>query len=394
MKCIPFVICILSQVWLIAVAAPTLSPTVGPSFAPTPIPASVTQLPLSADPIAKHQLVVVPAGGNHVIQLTFYDPATTRQQFQIVSTPETGTLYQLSQVFSNYGYEPKAGTKIFNATSAAVTGSKNRVYYSRPSPDTAGVNKWGSFDFKVVRQTDSIPSYVSTVTLVPPSGNIVGSNFLLSDEGWTVTGNKAQSSRPSHERYTRGALLSFYISGTDDVINVDSSTSPDQSLWYFEAPKTYYGNQGIAYGGSLSFTIAAFSGDFSSLNDKSTNIVELECESCDGPIRKGIRLGFSMAALMKSPGGMFNGDAKRISIPLNEFSGWLKDSQDVLVPWYKVSQCDIIQVLSRLSKIRILGDYTTWYETVAIDNVQISNTKGSLPLCAMETPDASICTCA
>eukprot|EP01033_Poteriospumella_lacustris_P006759 gene6759-4874_t len=101
-----------------------------------------------------------------------------------------------------------------------------------------------------------------------------------------------------------------------------------------------------------------------------------------------------MAALMKSPGGMFNGDAKRISIPLNEFSGWLKDSQDVLVPWYKVSQCDIIQVLSRLSKIRILGDYTTWYETVAIDNVQISNTKGSLPLCAMETPDASICTCA
>ena len=64
--------------WLIAVAAPTLSPTAGPSFAPTPIPASVTQLPLSADPIAKHQLVVVPAGGNHVIQLTFYDPATTR----------------------------------------------------------------------------------------------------------------------------------------------------------------------------------------------------------------------------------------------------------------------------------------------------------------------------
>lgn len=249
------------------------------------------------------------------------------------------------------------------------------------------IQQWGSFDFKVVRQTDSIPSYVSTVTLVPPSGNIVGSNFLLSDEGWTVTGNKAQSSRPSHERYTRGALLSFYISGTDDVINVDSSTSPDQSLWYFEAPKTYYGNQGIAYGGSLSFTIAAFSGDFSSLNDKSTNIVELECESCDGPIRKGIRLGFSMAALMKSPGGMFNGDAKRISIPLNEFSGWLKDSQDVLVPWYKVSQCDIIQVLSRLSKIRILGDYTTWYETVAIDNVQISNTKGTrcslffTPLC-------------
>lgn len=191
-----------------------------------------------------------------------------------------------------------------------------------------------------------------------------------------ITGNKAAVSRPSYERFTRGALLSYYITGTDDLINVDSSSSPDRSLWYFEAPPKYYGNLGISYGGSLSFTIAAFSGDFSSLNAMTANVVELECESCDGPIRKGIRLGFSMAALSASPNGMFNGNAMKIVLPLHENAGWLKDSQDVLVPWYKTSQCDIIQVLSRLSKIRILGDYTTWYETVAIDNVQFSNTKG------------------
>jgi len=284
--------------------------------------------------------------------------------------------------------------KIQNGTETEVTGSSNRVYYSRPSHDVAGVNKWGSFNFKVVRQTDHIPSLWATVTLVPPSGNLVGSNFLLCDEGWTITGNKALVGRPSHERFTRGSLLSYYISGADDLINVASSTSPDNSLWYFEAPSRFHGNQGIAYGGFLSFSIAAFSGDFSSLNAMSTNVVELECETCVGPIRQGIRLGFSLSALAVSPNGMFKGGAMKIVIPLNENAGWLKDSQDVLVPWYKTSQCDIIQVLSRLSKIRILGDYTTWYETVAIDNVQFSNTKGSLPVCAMERPDASICTCA
>lgn len=240
--------------------------------------------------------------------------------------------------------------------------------------------QWGSFNFKVVRQTDHIPSLWATVTLVPPSGNLVGSNFLLSDESWIITGNKALVGRPSHERFTRGSLLSYYISGADDLINVASSTSPDNSLWYFEAPSRFHGNQGIAYGGFLSFSIAAFSGDFSSLNAMSTNVVELECETCVGPIRQGIRLGFSLSALAASPNGMFKGGAMKIVIPLNENAGWLKDSQDVLVSWYKTSQCDIIQVLSRLSKIRILGDYTTWYETVAIDNVQFSNAKGKLSL--------------
>lgn len=368
--------------------------SVVPTFSPTPIPSYVQELPMGGDPIAKHQLVVVPPGGSQVIQLTFYDPATTRQSFFVMTTPESGSLYQLSHVFSKYGYEPKNGAKIQNGTSAEVTGSNNRVFYTRPNPDSAGVNKWGSFEFKVVRQTDHIPSNWATVTLVPPSGNIIGSNFLLGNEDWVITGNKAAVSRPSYERFTRGALLSYYITGTDDLINVDSSSSPDRSLWYFEAPSKYYGNLGISYGGYLSFTIAAFSGDFSSLNAMTANVVELECESCDGPIRKGIRLGFSMAALSASPNGMFNGNAMKIVLPLHENAGWLKDSQDVLVPWYKTTQCDIIQVLSRLSKIRILGDYTTWYETVAIDNVQFSNTKGSLPVCAMEKPDASICTCA
>mmetsp|Transcript_4536 Transcript_4536/g.7394 ORF Transcript_4536/g.7394 Transcript_4536/m.7394 type:complete len:88 (+) Transcript_4536:172-435(+) len=86
----------------------------------------------------------------------------------------------------------------------------------------------------------------------------------------------------------------------------------------------------------------------------------------------------------------------RVSIPLKEGTqtGWIKDPQNSLVSWIPASQCDLIQVLSRLTKISILGDWTTWQESVALDDVKLVNTKGQLPLCAMSRPDASICSCA
>jgi hypothetical protein len=58
----------------------------------------------------------------------------------VTSLPSSGTLSQLSQVFSNYGYEPKNGM-VIQAVPTNVTGSNNRVYYARPSPDQAGINK-------------------------------------------------------------------------------------------------------------------------------------------------------------------------------------------------------------------------------------------------------------
>lgn len=227
-----------------------------------------------------------------------------------------------------------------------------------------------------MRESDGAQSELGTVTLVPPSGNIVGSNFLVSDESWTISGNKALSMTPTFEKYSRGALLNYYIVGTDDIINVPQANGLDKSLWYFEAPSKFYGNLGISYGGNLQFTIGSFSGDFSRLNDLSSNVVILECEECVGPVGKGITLGYTMATLFKSPNGVFDGTPKKISIQLTENGGWLKDPQNTLKAWYKPSKCDVIQVLSRLSKIRILGDWTSWYETVAIDNIQISNTKG------------------
>ncbi len=107
-------------------------------------------------------------------------------------------------------------------------------------------------------------------------------------------------------------------------------------------------------------------------------MVLLECALCQGPVSRGVTLGFSMAALRTSSSGVFTGSTKRFSIPLLEglTVGWKKDSQNSLVEWTTASQCDVIQVLSRLSRVRILGDWTTLQETVALDDVSIVNLKG------------------
>mmetsp|Transcript_4538 Transcript_4538/g.7400 ORF Transcript_4538/g.7400 Transcript_4538/m.7400 type:complete len:206 (+) Transcript_4538:713-1330(+) len=204
------------------------------------------------------------------------------------------------------------------------------------------------------------------------------------------------SSSVTYEPYSRGAMLNHYILGADDKINVQQSGATDQSLWYFVAPSKFLGNLGIAYGGSLQFTMSSFSGDFSTSNGGDTAVVLLECAECEGPVSTGITLAYPLSALTNSPNGAFKGKPMRVSIPLKEGTqtGWIKDPQNSLVSWIPASQCDLIQVLSRLTKISILGDWTTWQESVALDDVKLVNTKGQLPLCAMSRPDASICSCA
>lgn len=343
-----------------------------------------TSVVAADQPIALHQLVEVGVAGDAVIRLTGYDYDGDQLTYTIIEPPKSGKLYQLSQVFSSYGYNPKAGVQIISSDTV-VTGSNDRVYYKRPSPDAASNGKWDTFTFIV--HDGRTKSLVATVTIVPPGGQMVGSDFLLSNENWMISGNKALM--PSiYEPFSRGAMLNHYILGSDDKINVQKPGGADASLWYFDAPSKFMGNQGIAYGGSLRFTLSGFSGDFKSSNADS-HLVELECSTCIGPIGKGIMLVFPISAAQ----GVFSGSTMSFTIPLQEDKGWLKDPQNSLAVWKSPSKCDLIQVLSRLSSLRILGDWTTWYETVAIDNVGIFNAKGMLPLCSLQRPDASVCSC-
>ena len=120
-------------------AFPTYNPTPVPTARPTVVaPPTATSLQAAAGIIAQHQLIVVEPSGNTVIKLKFYDGSTTDFKFGIQTLPQSGSLYQLSQVYSNYGYEPKHGQQITSKDKeTVVTGSNNRVYYTRPKPDVA-----------------------------------------------------------------------------------------------------------------------------------------------------------------------------------------------------------------------------------------------------------------
>lgn len=367
-------------------------------------------------PIAMHQLIAVDTAGNAVIRLKGWDNTNPKMTYTLRSLPATGQLYQLSQVYSSHGIEPKAGVSLTKHSRTNVpvnvTGSNNRVYYTRPSPDVATVNRFDTFTYTV--HNGEMLSYTGTVTIVPATtGALIGSDFLLSAEDWTIVGNKASTALPAqYEPYSRGRSLNHYIVGSDDSIHtttaISSSTGhakTDASLWFFHAPMRYYSNYGIAYMGTLSFTIAGFSGDFTALNNPATtSVVELECATCVGPVTRGIKLVYRLSTLLAkqklNTGG--GAAATTFTIDLTETAGWVKDTQNTLLSdWSAPSQCDMLQVLSGLSSMNILGDWTAWYETTALDNVAIrGNTKyaaqhgdRTVPLCGMVRPDASVCTC-
>jgi len=342
--------------------------------------------------IAKHQLVQVGPGGEIVIRLDHFDDSDAASvtpselTFKVESVPSDGWLYQLSSVYSKHGYEPKVGTLI-KAGSTIVTGSDHRIIYKRPLPDSEKVGQWDSFVFTVSNGRET--SNLATVTVVPKSGAISGSDFLLGPEGWTVVGNRAAQSAVTFEAFSRDRNLNHYILSSDDKIDVQAANADDTSLWYFNSPTKFLGDMGIAYNGALQFTMSAFSGDFDKSNGGSSPVVKLYCASCEGPVGPGITLVYPRSALKTS----FNGGTTQITISLNENAGWLKDPQNSLVAWMPPSKCDIIQVLFRLSGMQILGDWTTWHESVALDNVVVVNTRSYLPVCAQSRPDASVCTC-
>lgn len=122
-------------------------------------------------------------------------------------------------------------------------------------------HQWDIVEFTVL--SGKVESYVGYITFAPPTGVLMGSNFLTSNEDWTIVGNK-ELSDAVFEKKSRGLLLSNYIYGFDDEIYL--SDGVDVDLWYFNAPSKFLGNFGIAYGGSISFTLSSFSGNFATLN--------------------------------------------------------------------------------------------------------------------------------
>lgn len=329
--------------------------------------------------IAMPQTVVSDGDGN-MIRLKGANPCGNKLTYVITELPTYGAIYQLSQVFNLHGYNPISGKQITDKHTV-VDWSSNRVYYVATTRRSVRLLS-DAFSFMITDGKNK--SFDGTVTIVDKSGTIVGSDFLTGDEGWTIIGNSGAVSVPKFEPFNRGKSFNYYIYAKDDIINHSKFGEQDKSLWYFNAPAKFLGNKSAAYGGHISFSIGMFAGDIASLS-KGINLVELECKECG--YNTGIRLAHRFSKIH------FKHAIAHFKIELLETTNWLKDPQDSLKQWSAPSRCEFIQVLSRLSGLRILGDITTWYETVAIDNVFLSNNKNNVPACAMIRPDASICTC-
>lgn len=328
-------------------------------------------------PIAPMMYVRVEKGTEVVLRLAGYDRDGGKLTARITALPESGTLYQLSQVFSDYGYNPKRGAAIKSVAGAGevVTGSKNRLVYTPPANTNPPPGKWARFTYTIHDgTTESEPGYV---WLVPPHGNIVASGFSTSKDGWHIMGNGARAAAKadgglSFEAYSRG-LLNHYVLGTDAEIHVNSVTKDDDSRWYFHAPAKFLGNHVIAYGGEMKFSFASASGDFSpaNLNSKAA-VVVLDCASCARGA--GIRLAVFADKMLP-----LDGTTRSVSIKLTE-DRWLKDPKNTLLEWQAPTNCEMVEVLSGLTGVKILGDHTRWYESIALDDVVYTHGNNEVPV--------------
>ncbi|RQM24847.1 hypothetical protein B5M09_006064 [Aphanomyces astaci] len=178
--------------------------------------------------------------------------------------------------------------------------------------------------------------------------------------------------------FTTRQLRKLVVKPTEAVIQTQPTSTDDAQLWYFTAPSKFLGNQWATYGGTLTFTLSASEGDFSSssnLNTPATTpLVILECATCN--LNAGVRLAWPQTL---SPA--FTGPAQTFSIPLSETAGWVTDPKNTLLPWTPPSQCVLMEVLSKLSGVSILGDFTRRSETVALDAVVLSHGPGQPLAC-------------
>jgi hypothetical protein len=379
-------------------------------------------------PVAPPVVVFAGRGEEVVIRLPGYSSSGRAMTTTILSTPTSftsaagagapspasatsaGQLHELSQLFVTQGLQPRRG-RALAAPQPVPQAHGNRVLFvGPPSPPPPGA--WGTFTYRVADGAHA--SGTGVVFVIPPHKRLAYSDFRADTDGWRVAtggssapssslsagGGAGAASAPatlSREAFSRG-LLSQYLVGTDARVASTGMRSAaltptaggalggssasgggaagrgtpgrgDASLWYFVAPSHFLGNKVAAYGGSLTFVAGSLAGDFSNPSALTSHagaapLITLECNGCAGGL--GIRLGY----FPSDAASLLDGKTKKFSIPLTA-SAWLRDPRNSLARWAPVSDCEFVRVLEGLSGLAILGDWTSWYETVAIDDVAL-----------------------
>jgi hypothetical protein len=327
---------------------------------------------------------------NSLVEMTLRGHSTVGRKMvaTIVSLPAQGKLYHLSQPYSKYGgSHPKyeASTEI-TSPNTQVTDQLNRVIYVPPRGMAEPNGKWASFLYKVV-DSKGETSYVGQVDLIPPANVLVGSDFSTNIDGWVIRSNGANAAPPAHEPSRQGPLNNF-VHAQDLLIDQGAGQTSDMEPWKFCVPAKFKGNYELAYGGTLEFTLGSFSGDFSKLNDMRESVV-LECKTCN--LNNGMRFVQKNLA--------FDGKVTKFNLKLDESAaaGWLKDpnNQNTLNWQPPASACEMVEMLSSLSEICILGDHTKWYESIGLDSVTLTaGPSNSIPHQCLCTNPGTQCTTA
>jgi len=178
--------------------------------------------------------------------------------------------------------------------------------------------------------------------------------FYLNNEGWNITGYK--NSAAIFMPYSLDGLMSNFIVGKDDVINVDSKNKDDRNLWFFS--KHLPANFSLANASALSFTMTSLVGDFTNLNNPNSSasaFVKLFNNVSNEYIV------FPVINLIQQ----YDGKIKEFYIPLiNQI--WVNGTNNM-----PTAYDDFKRILKNISRIDILGDWTRGNETIGLDNVKI-----------------------
>jgi hypothetical protein len=317
------------------------------------------------NPVARHVAYSVPANTPTVCTLYGFENSNNVLTFYIQTLPASGKLYETSQNYRSSGTDPKNTPNPIEEHQLPfeITDSGHRVVYAPPDNVFPPEGRWASFTYVVKDPSTAVVSEPGFCGLANPEQNIAESSFVSGPDGWEILGNVNQV-EPVHQPYGWG-LLNRYVYGTDDVQYIDFKTGYDRKKWYFVAPQSWYlPDIASAYDGQLRFTVKSTYGDFSYLNDP-LDWVSLECDKCNNG--NGLRIIRFTDNLLK-----WDGNEQQVSLTLAAGQLWKFDPLNTALPYRDATECEIAAVLSGLTRLKILGDFTQAGEGVAIYDVTIA----------------------
>ncbi|KAF4667020.1 hypothetical protein FOL47_003810 [Perkinsus chesapeaki] len=350
------------------------------------------------NPIARHVTVTVLPQTPTVLTLSGHEDSSRALEYYIESLPDRGSLYETSQSYRSFGAAPYTAPVQLEEYMLPfkVTDAYARIAYVPPTDIVDDVEgSWAHVHYTVREPVANIISDPGTVIFANGRGFVSSSAFTEDCQGWTIEDNGNQVTAPEHQPFTLG-VLDRYCLGYDDIMYTDFTDGSDRLQWKFVAPQfnplynltasTVYRSEHLrgAYGGQLTFTVRSTYGDFApDLLNKQNIWVTLECAVCNND--RGLRI-----VRETQVGGLtWDGNEQTVSLRLATGENWKKDPLNLALPLTDATECEMAAVLWKLSKVKILGDFTKSGEGVGIDDVSVSHANAALSgASAVNTPSA------